>query len=241
MKTTKAKFTKRIKIRNKRIRIHKEGLTILVSFFILLFALNTMFYFLGETRFNLGFIINLAVSIAAFGFFMFFFRNPQRETEINDEGLVLAPADGRVVVIEPTEEFEYFGGQKMMQVSIFMSVLSVHANWYPVNGVVKYTKHHSGKHFVAYKPKSSTENEHSSTVVETDTGQEILVRQIAGTLARRIVTYAAVNHRSEINHHLGFIKFGSRVDLFLPLDSQIFVEINEHTKGNETIIARLPD
>jgi phosphatidylserine decarboxylase len=220
--------------------VHKEGSAILVSLFVLLCGLNLLFYFLGA-RVSFGFILNLAVSVVAFGFFLFFFRSPERLVEINDEGLVLAPADGRIVVIEPTEEYEYFGGQKMMQVSIFMSVFSVHANWYPINGVVKYTKHHSGKHFVAYKPKSSSENEHSSTVIESDSGQTILVRQIAGALARRIVTYAAVNHRSEINHHLGFIKFGSRVDIFLPLNSQIFVELNEPTRGNQTIIARLPD
>jgi len=235
------KIKNRINLRNRRLRVHKEGRSILILLFILLFGINMTFYFLGNNRFDIGFIINFVVSIAAFCFFLYFFRNPSRLLQIDDEGLVIAPADGRVVVVEPTEEHEYFGGKKMMQVSIFMSPFNVHANWYPINGIVKYVKHHSGRHVAAYLPKSSHENERATTVIETKSGQEILVRQIAGALARRIVTYASPQHPAQINHHLGFIKFGSRVDVFLPIESEIFVKFSEYTTGNETIIARIPD
>jgi len=213
---------------------------ILISLLVLLVGINFIFYFTGN-KFGIAFIINFVVSVLAFCFFLYFFRSPLRLLQIDDEGLVIAPADGRVVVIEPTEEYEYFGGEKVMQVSIFMSPFNVHANWFPINGVVKYVQHHSGRHVAAYLPKSSHENERTTTVIETGSGREILVRQIAGALARRIVTYASPNHKAQINHHLGFIKFGSRVDLFLPLDSEIFVTINERTTGNQTIMARIPD
>jgi len=183
-------------------------------------------------------VINLCVSVVAFSFFLYFFRNPTRVVAIDDPSLVIAPADGTVVVIEPTEETEYFG-EKRLQVSIFMSVFSVHANWYPINGIVKFVKHHSGRHIAAYLPKSSSENERSTVVIESEGKTEILMRQIAGALARRIVTYAHVGRHCHVNEHVGFIKFGSRVDLFLPLDTKIFVEIGEKTVGNETILARL--
>jgi phosphatidylserine decarboxylase len=174
----------------------------------------------------------------AFSFFLYFFRSPSRVVSIEDSSLVIAPADGTVVVIEPTEENEYFG-EKRIQLSIFMSVFSVHANWYPVNGIVKFVKHHSGRHMAAYLPKSSTENERSTIVIESEGKTEILMRQIAGALARRIVTYAHQGKKCFVNEHVGFIKFGSRVDIFLPLDAEIYVNIGEKTVGNETIIARL--
>ncbi len=122
-----------------------------------------------------------------------------------------------------------------------MSVLNVHANWYPINGKVLFSKHHPGRHQAAYLPKSSHENERSTVVIEAESGQKILLRQVAGALARRIVTYAKVGKGAELNHHLGFIKFGSRVDLYIPVESDVFVAMGEKTKGNETIIARLPD
>ena len=142
------------------------------------------------------------------------------------------------VMVFVGDEFEYFG-DKRIQVSIFMSLFNVHANWYPVAGKVIKTAHHSGRHMAAYLPKSSTENERSTIVIETPSKTQILVRQIAGALARRIVTYAHVGKTCHLNEHIGFIKFGSRVDIFLPLDAEIFVEIGESTTGNETIIARL--
>lgn len=171
-------------------------------------------------------------------FFTFFFRNPTRVVEIDDPGLVIAPADGTIVVVEPVEEYEYFG-DKRIQVSIFMSVFNVHANWYPIAGKVIKTEHHNGRHMAAYLPKSSHENERSTVVIETPAKTQILVRQVAGALARRIVTYAHAGKECHLNEHLGFIKFGSRVDMFLPMDTEIFVTVGEKTTGNETIIARL--
>jgi len=223
----------------KKIKIHKEGYKILSVVFLILLAVNILIW--RQNGASPIFFVILALTLAAYGFVMFFFRNPSRVIEIDDNNMILAPADGRVCVIEPTEEYEYFNGEKMMQVSIFMSLVSVHANWYPISGKVLYTKHHKGRHVAAYLPKSSSENERSTTVIECSNGKKILMRQIAGALARRIVTYAAPNHECSINEHLGFIKFGSRVDLFLPLDSKIYVELGEGTKGNETILARIPD
>ncbi|HHT60853.1 MAG: phosphatidylserine decarboxylase family protein [Paludibacteraceae bacterium] len=222
------------------IKVHKEGYAILFSLLTLLVVLNILVYLQSPAKIVV--FIQLLISVTAFSFFLFFFRNPTRNVYIDDNNLVLAPADGRIVVIEPTEEFEYFGGEKRIQISIFMSVFSVHANWYPIFGTVKYIKHHDGVHRAAYLPKSSHENERTSVVIESVSKKhKILVRQIAGALARRIVTYAAVNRECHLNEHLGFIKFGSRVDIFLPMDSEIFVTMGERTKGNETIIARLSD
>ncbi len=223
----------------RRIKIHKEGYAILFSLLSVLLASNIIVYVESPTR--AIFILNLLISVATFSFFVYFFRNPSRQADIDDPNLVIAPADGRIVVTEPTEVYEYFDGKRMIQVSIFMSVFSVHANWYPINGMVRYSRHHNGRHVAAYLPKSSHENEHSSVVIQSENKHLIMVRQIAGALARRIITYAAPNHACHLNEHLGFIKFGSRVDIFLPEDSEIFVQIGDQTRGNETIIARLPD
>ncbi len=222
----------------KRIKIHKEGRNIIVVLLLLLCALNGLIY--TQLPNSPVVVINICLSLAAFSFFLYFFRNPSREIEIDDPSLVIAPADGTVVVIEPTDENEYFGDRRL-QISIFMSVFSVHANWYPINGIVKLAKHHAGRHMAAYLPKSSTDNERSTVVIESKGKTEILMRQIAGALARRIVTYAHAGKHCHVNEHLGFIKFGSRVDLFLPLDSEVYVTIGEKTTGNETILARLPE
>ena len=155
-----------------------------------------------------------------------------------DEHYVVAPADGKIVVIEPVEEHEFLK-EKRLQVSIFMSPFDVHANWYPIAGKVIHVAHHDGRKMAAYLPKSSTENERSTVVIETQHKQLVLMRQIAGALARRIVTYAKVGDNCKINQQFGFIKFGSRVDLYLPLDSEILVDLNEEVVGNETIIAKL--
>lgn len=220
----------------KHIRIHKEGRIILLSLLFILFAYNLLI-FVRYSSFT--FAVNTIISGAIFAFFAFFFRNPTRIVEIDDPSLVVAPADGTVVVIEPIEEHECFNGEKRIQVSIFMSVFNVHANWYPVSGKVISTAHHDGSHMGAYFPKSSTENERSSVLIETEKSTRILVRQIAGALARRIVTYAKPGKPCQINEHLGFIKFGSRVDLYFPMDTEIYVKVGEKTIGNETIIARL--
>ena len=160
--------------------------------------------------------------------------------EVDDPNFLISPADGRVVVIEPTMEHEYFHEERL-QVSIFMSPLNVHANWYPIEGTILVSDHQKGRHQGAWLPKSSTENERSLVVIETPSKIQIAVRQIAGAMARRIVTYAKVGKHSHRNEHLGFIKFGSRVDLYLPLDTDIFVAVGEHVKGNETIIGRIND
>ena len=217
------------------IKIHKEGRMILGSLLIILFALNSYIYI----NFPLpALAVNLIISALLLFFFAYFFRNPPRKVYIDDPSLVVAPADGTIVVVEPTDELEYFG-DKRIQVSIFMSVFNVHANWYPVKGKVLKSKHHSGRHMAAFLPKSSHENERSTVVIETEFKTQILVRQIAGALARRIVTYAHAGKECHLNEHMGFIKFGSRVDLYFPLDTEIFVQVGESTRGNETIIARL--
>jgi phosphatidylserine decarboxylase len=219
----------------KRIRIHKEGWFILTGLLLLLFAVNLIIYMEFPAP---AMAINTVLSAIILCFFVFFFRNPKRIVEIDDPSFVIAPADGTVVVVEKTLEPEYFGDERI-QVSIFMSIFNVHANWYPVSGTVVKTEHHNGRHLAAYLPKSSRENERSTVVIETPGKTQILVRQIAGALAQRIVTYAHPGKECHVNEHLGFIKFGSRVDLFLPLDSEIFVQVGEKTTGNETIIARL--
>ena len=217
------------------IRIHKEGRLILGSLLLILLLMNLFIYI----KFQLGVLaINIVVSALLLFFFAYFFRNPVRRVVIDDPSLVVAPADGTIVVVEPVEENEYFG-DKRIQVSIFMSVFNVHANWVPVRGTVIKSIHHDGKHMAAFLPKSSTENERSTVVIETEFKTQILLRQIAGALARRIVTYAHQGKECHINEHLGFIKFGSRVDIFFPLDTEIFVQVGESTIGNETIIARL--
>jgi phosphatidylserine decarboxylase len=218
------------------VRIHKEGRLILGTLALILLFFNLFFFNL----YGFGILqkINVVISALLLFFFAYFFRNPPRKVYIDDPSLVVAPADGTIVVVEPTDELEYFG-DKRLQVSIFMSVFNVHANWYPVKGTVIKSVHHSGRHMAAFLPKSSTENERSTVVIESEGKTQILVRQIAGALARRIVTYAHAGKKSHINEHLGFIKFGSRVDLYFPLDTEIFVKVGDSTTGNETIIARL--
>ncbi|NLO69722.1 MAG: phosphatidylserine decarboxylase family protein [Porphyromonadaceae bacterium] len=219
----------------KFIKIHKEGKWIIAFTLLLLLAINVIIY-LQFPRPILA--VNIIGSGFLFVFVTFFFRNPSRVVEIDDPSLVVAPADGTVVVIEPTEEHEYFG-DKRIQISIFMSIFNVHANWYPVGGKVIKVEHHDGNHRVAYSPKASIDNERSTIVIETPSKTQVLVRQIAGALARRIVTYAHVGINCHLNEQIGFIKFGSRVDIFLPMDAEVFVAIGESTTGNETIIARL--
>ncbi len=219
----------------KYIKIHKEGKWIIAFTLLLLFAINIVVY-LQFPKPILA--VNVIGSAFLFVFVMFFFRNPSRVVEIDDPSLIVAPADGTVVVVEPTEEHEYFG-DKRIQVSIFMSVFNVHANWVPIGGKILKVEHHDGNHRVAYSPKASIDNERSTIVIETPAKTQILMRQIAGALARRIVTYAKKGKTYHLNEQIGFIKFGSRVDLFLPLDAEIFVAIGESTTGNETIIARL--
>lgn len=167
-----------------------------------------------------------------------FFRSPRRHFKGNPENAVVASVDGKVVALEEVYEDEYLH-RNVIQLSIFMTVFNVHANWAPVAGVVKYVKHHSGRFLAAYLPKSSTENERSTIVIATDNGTEILMRQIAGAIARRIVTYPEAGERVNIDEHIGFIKFGSRVDIYLPLDTEILVKLGDITTGGITQVARL--
>jgi phosphatidylserine decarboxylase len=218
------------------VRIHKEGRLILGTLVLILLFLNL--YILTHYSFGVVPIINIIVSSLILFFFAYFFRNPPRKVFIDDLSLVVAPADGTVVVVETTDEPEYFG-EKRIQISIFMSIFDVHANWFPIRGTVLKSFHQSGRHIAAFLPKSSQENERTSIVIESEGGTQILVRQIAGALAQRIVTYAHEGKKCRLNEHIGFIKFGSRVDLFLPLDTEIYVKVGDPTTGNETVIARL--
>ncbi|WP_302068441.1 phosphatidylserine decarboxylase family protein, partial [uncultured Muribaculum sp.] len=169
-----------------------------------------------------------------------FFRSPLRSFKGNRDNVVVASADGKVVALEETYEDEFLHC-RCIQLSVFMSVLNVHANWFPVDGKVLYVKHHSGRFMSAYLPKSSTENERSTVAIEARNGQTIVMRQVAGALARRIVTYAAPGEPASIEDHMGFIKFGSRVDLYLPLGTEIYVKLGDKTIGGVTTVGRLAD
>lgn len=219
----------------RKLRIHREGRNIIVGLTFLIFAINVPIYMYVA---HWVFAIILLLSAALLVFVTYFFRNPVRILEVDDPNFLISPADGRVVVVEPTMENEYFH-EKRLQVSIFMSPFNVHANWYPIEGTILVSEHQKGSHKGAWLPKSSTENERSLVVIETPSKAQLAVRQIAGAMARRIVTYAKAGKHSHRNEHLGFIKFGSRVDMYLPLDTDIFVVVGEHVKGNETIIGRL--
>lgn len=177
------------------------------------------------------------VSLILFFLVLQFFRNPRREVSITDDQIIYAPADGKVVVIEEAQETEYFK-DKRLQVSIFMSPLNVHVNRNPLGGEVRYVQHHPGRYLVAWHPKSSTENERTTVVIENESAT-VLLRQIAGAMAKRIRNYLEEGQQVAQGSEMGFIKFGSRVDIFLPLDAQIEVQIGQQVKGNKTVIARL--
>ena len=216
------------------IRFHKEGKNIIRITIILLFALNFITQIITEVQWIVNLI--LGVSIVLIILILQFFRNPKRPLTI-DDNKVYAPADGKIVVIEEVEETEFFK-DKRKQVSIFMSPINVHVNRYPISGTVKYAKYHPGKYLVAWHPKSSTENERTSIVVENKNAA-VLFRQIAGALAKRIVMYSKEGYEAIQGEDFGFIKFGSRVDLFLPLDAKIEVSLDQKVKGNQTIIASI--
>lgn len=222
----------------KRLRIHREGRNLIIGTVLLLFIINVVIYIQFPQRWI--FAVSLILTAALLVFVTYFFRNPVRVLDVDDPNFIIAPADGRVVVIEPTEENEYFH-EKKLQVSIFMSPFNVHANWFPIEGTIIESSHQKGRHKGAWLPKSSIENERSLVIIETENKVRIAVRQIAGAMARRIVTYAKAGKPCHRNTHLGFIKLGSRVDMYLPLDTEMFVQVGEAVRGNETIIARLAD
>ena len=218
----------------KKIRLHHEGVNTLIIGAICLLLFNAILFYAFPGCIPV--YIVAGISVVIYLILVNFFQCPIRVFESDTEGVVVAPADGRIVVIEEVEENEYFHDRRLM-VSIFMSLFNVHANWIPVEGTIKMVRHHDGNFMRAWLPKASTENERSTIVIATPDGTEILVRQIAGAMARRIVTYASVGEECFIDQHMGFIKFGSRVDLYLPLDVDLKVELNQKTVGNGTVIA----
>ena len=220
----------------KRIRIHHEGTDTLVISAILLLAINSALYYYIDSKWP--FYVIAPISIVVWLLLLNFFRCPIRLFKGDTKQIVVAPADGKIVCIEEVDENEYFHDRRLL-VSIFMSVFNVHANWYPVDGLVKKVAHQDGRFQAAWLPKSSTENERSMVVIETPEGVEVMARQIAGAMARRIVTYAEAGEDCYIDEHMGFIKFGSRVDVYLPLGTEVLVSLNEKTVGNETVIAKL--
>ena len=216
--------------------IHKEGYRIILVTFLITAAINIITYYLSG-----GSILALKISGLITFILLFavvsFFRNPRRES-FNNEDAILAPADGKVVVVEEVEENEYLK-TKCVQVSIFMSPMNVHINWWPIGGVVKYFKHHNGRFQAAYLPKASDENERTTIVIEHETNMLILFRQVAGAMARRIVSYVDIGRKVEQGEQMGFIKFGSRVDMFLPLGTKIDVKLDQKVRGKQTVIGWL--
>ena len=213
------------------MKLHKEGLKILRNEILIFTMVNYITFWNSEIIF---WYFTLPFSILFFTLSLYFFRIPKRDFERKD-GIIYSPCDGKVVVIEETEETEYYK-DKRIQISIFMSPLNVHNNLYPTSGKVGYTQYHPGKFLVAWHPKASSENERSTIVVENKT-ISVLFRQIAGAVARRIVTYSKVCQNARSSDEFGFIKFGSRVDIFLPLGTKICTELNKEVKGGLSVIA----
>jgi len=216
---------------------HKEGRIIILITFIIVIGCSL----LADNFIPIGWLRTfvLLVLVLFLIIILQFFRNPKRRTNLNNNHVV-SPVDGKVVVIEEVFEKEFFN-EKRLQVSVFMSPINVHVTRYPISGTIIYSKYHTGKYLVAWHPKASEENERTTVVVENETYGKVLYRQIAGALAKRIVNYAQVNDQAIQGADSGFIKFGSRVDLFLPLDTKIKVQLNQKVRGGESIIAELHD
>ena len=220
----------------KKIRIHREGTNELLRSAILLAGITILLMHVFTS--NIPAWIFLAVFGTAWLMALNFYRCPIRYFNGDTDKLVVAPADGKIVVVEEAEENEYFHDKRLM-ISIFMSPLNVHANWFPVDGKVKFVHHQNGNYHKAWLPKASEENEHADIMITTPEGEDILVRQIAGAMARRIVTYAKPDEECYIDEHLGFIKLGSRVDVYLPLTARACVTMGQPTTGDQTVIAKL--
>ena len=220
----------------KKIRLHHEGVQPLIGSAAVLALLGLIIYYVFSSYIPL--YIFLAIALTVYLIMVNFFRCPIRIFDGDTEGIVVAPCDGKVVVVEEVEENEFLH-RRCLMVSIFMSLFNVHANWIPVDGTVKMVEHQNGNFHRAWLPKASEENERSAIVISTPDGTDILVRQVAGAVARRIVTYAQEGDECYVDEHLGFIKFGSRVDVYLPIDSEVLVELNQKTTGNDTVIAKL--
>jgi len=226
----------------KKIRIHREGTSELIySALLIIVFCGGLWYALHSISPLLSHIVMpviCGILGSAWLIALNFYRCPIRYFNGDSERTVVAPADGKIVVIEEVDENTYFHDRRLM-ISIFMSPWNVHANWFPVDGRVKKVHHENGNYHKAWLPKASEENEHADIVIETPEGEDILVRQIAGALARRIVTYAKPEEECYIDQHLGFIKLGSRVDVFLPINSKVCVTMGQPTTGDQTVIAKL--
>lgn len=224
----------KVKKRLKRVRLHREGTDILLVTLVLLVIINVLVWWICKPA---G-IITTSITGVLYALLVNFFRSPRRNFTGDRENIVVSSADGKVVALEETFESEYLH-RRCIQLSVFMSILDVHANWFPVDGEVTYVTHHSGRFMSAWLPKSSTENERSTVVIRSDCGQTILMRQVAGAMARRIVTYAEPGNAANIEDHMGFIKFGSRIDIYLPLGTEVLVKLGDRTVGGVTPVARL--
>lgn len=219
------------------MKIHHEGKGFLISAIVFLGFLCLYTYMVVEPRWP--FWLALIISLALLGIAFNFYRSPRRLFEQPSDGLVIASADGHIVAIEEVDEPEVLG-ERCLMISTFMSLFNVHAQWVPVSGTVTYVRHHQGNLYAAYVPKSSTENERSTVSIVTPEGHRIVVRQIAGAMARRIETYLREGDQCRIDDQLGFIKLGSRVDIFLPLGSKPLVSLDDPVVGNVTVLAELP-
>jgi phosphatidylserine decarboxylase len=216
------------------MQIHKEGFKIVLIAFVTILVLNIASWMLFQ---KFGITISLIITIPLLLFILRFFRVPNRNS-VNSPNGVTSPCDGKVVVIEEVYEPEFLK-EKCIQISVFMSVWNVHINWYPIDGQVIYQKYHPGKFLLAWHPKSSTLNERTTVVVQRPDSVKVLFRQIAGLLARRIVCYSKANDNAKQGNQMGFIKFGSRVDIFIPLNSEVLVKLDQKVVGKQTIIANI--
>ena len=221
----------------KKIRIHREGTDTLIYSVLAIGLVAYLLYHFVDNK--IPFWSFAVIFGAAWLVVLNFYRCPIRYFEGDTERLVVAPADGKIVVIEEVMENEYFHEKRLM-ISIFMSLFNVHANWFPVDGKVKKVVHKDGNFHKAWLPKASEENEHADVLITTPEGEDILCRQIAGAMARRIVTYAKPGEECYIDERLGFIKLGSRVDVYLPLGSEVCVKMGQYTTGDQTVLAKLP-
>lgn len=218
------------------MKVHREGQGVLISHFIILLLLNAALYYFFKIYW-LSYIVGF-VSLVFFLIELNFYRSPKRKFIGDSNNAIISSADGKIVTIEEVYEGEYFKDNRLM-ISVFMSPFNVHANWFPIHGRVLESLHHNGRFVAAYLPKSSTENERSTVVMETlDGNHQILLRQVAGAMARRIVTYPKPGDIGHINEHLGFIKLGSRVDIYMPLGTEVLVEMGQKVVGNQTVLGR---
>ncbi len=219
-----------------KVKIHSEGINILIVVMLIMIVINlSAWMFIRPAAIPTTFTV---ISAIFYLLIVNFFRSPKRAFHGDRHNVVVSSVDGTVVALEEVFEPEVLR-RRVRMLSVFMSVFNVHANWFPVDGEVLMVRHHSGRFLSAYLPKASIENERSTVLIRATNGQEVLMRQIAGAVARRIVTYAEPGDIADIKDHMGFIKFGSRVDIYLPLDAEVFVKIGDKTTGGVSVVARL--